>query len=356
MEEIISRDDVKDNITLENDELSKKNPHYKNLILAQNLLNFFNKRRVALQVDSHDFDSDFEESSLCLDVIVSTLAENKKVLDKISSSWLNTELNNSGRKIEELPNVSDSNFKLKIKDLENSLAIIVEYIVAMEDFDRAIAISNEWYPNFSRFKANLSESNVLLDDLRNKTIKDLYDEDYYRFNKISNIYEYLFYSLIVVMFLYFLGFNVYISDIDFGVFSIGFSDKKHVADISFYIQKISVLILSTTLAAFLLKRSFMNRRLADESYRTAKELSGFPRYIESLPEEMRNKIRFDLAYKYFGNSIHNDSYTGGENLMHENIKANTEFLKSVKDLSSSKEDKKLNLISNLNIKMDSTKR
>jgi len=58
-----------------------------------------------------------------------------------------------------------------------------------------------------------------------------------------------------------------------------------------------------------------------------------------MPDEMKEKLRFDLAYKYFGNGIHHDSYTGGENLMHENIKANTEFLKSVKDLSSSNVDK-----------------
>lgn len=36
------------------------------------------------------------------------------------------------------------------------------------------------------------------------------------------------------------------------------------------------------------------------------------------------------------------SYTGGENLMHENIKANTEFLKSVIDLSSGNAEEKEN--------------
>lgn len=55
--------------------------------------------------------------------------------------------------------------------------------------------------------------------------------------------------------------------------------------------------------------------------------------MEGMSDEMKEKIRFDLAYNYFGNGIHHESYTGGENLMHENIKANTDFIKAVKDLS-----------------------
>ena len=77
----------------------------------------------------------------------------------------------------------------------------------------------------------------------------------------------------------------------------------------------------------------MNRRLADDAYRTAKELDALPRYMAGMPNEMKEKIRFDLAYKYFGNGIYHESYTGGENLMHENIKANTDFIKAIKDAS-----------------------
>ena len=54
---------------------------------------------------------------------------------------------------------------------------------------------------------------------------------------------------------------------------------------------------------------------------------------------MKEKIRFDLAYKYFGNGIHHESYTGGENLMHENMKANTDFIMAVKDLNKPSDDK-----------------
>lgn len=342
MEERISNEEINENMILENDEMSKKNPHYKNLILAQNLLNLFNKRRVTLQVDVNDnnyYEYGFEDPSLSLEVIVATLTENKKVLERISSSWLNIELNNSGRKIVELPNVLDASFKVAIKDLENNLVKIVEYIVALDDLDRAIEIADESFTNFRKLKESISESNILLDDLRNKTIKEIYDEDYKKFSKISRNYEIGFYILILSMFFYFLGFNLSIKEIDFNYFSLSFLERKNTQNIPFYIQKISMLVLSTTLAAFLLKKSFMNRRLADESFRTSKELAGLPRYIEPLSIELQDKIRFDLAYKYFGNSIHHESYTGGENLLHENMKANTDFIMAIKDLNKKNSDK-----------------
>jgi hypothetical protein len=38
----------------------------------------------------------------------------------------------------------------------------------------------------------------------------------------------------------------------------------------------------------------MNRRLADDAYRTAKELDALPRYMEGMPEEMKEKFALTL--------------------------------------------------------------
>ncbi|EPL4222727.1 TPA: hypothetical protein ACVB6Z_003003 [Acinetobacter baumannii] len=169
-----------------------------------------------------------------------------------------------------------------------------------------------------------------LDDLKNIEIHTIFEEDSNKFKKTARLYEFAFYVVIFSMFLYFFGWFV---DIETEKFKFKLAEQFHGSHTAtFYLQKISLLVLSTTLAAFLLKRSFMNRRLADEAYRTSKELDALPRYIAGLPTELKDKIRFDLAYKYFGNGIHHESYTGGENLMHENIKANTDFIKAVKDL------------------------
>ncbi|MDC4542050.1 hypothetical protein NQ781_18505, partial [Acinetobacter baumannii] len=150
-----------------------------------------------------------------------------------------------------------------------------------------------------------------------------------KFKRIALFYEIAFYIILFFMFLYFFGWYI---DINTESIKFKLAEQFHGNHTpTFYVQKISLLILSTTLAAFLLKRSFMNRRLADEAYRTSKELHALPRYMAGMSFELKEKIRFDLAYKYFGNGIHHDSYTSGENLMHENIKANTDFIRSVND-------------------------
>lgn len=199
-----------------------------------------------------------------------------------------------------------------------------------EEADKLIQelkLSNE------KLLSEINKVNVIAYDLKNKKLHEIFEDDSRKFKLIARFYEVAFYSIVVVLILYFLGLTFYVNNFNFLFINAGFPEKIHgKLSPEFYIQKVSLLVLSTTLAAFLLKRSFMNRRLADDAYRTAKELDALPRYMEGMPEEMKEKIRFDLAYKYFGNGIHHESYTGGENLMHENIKANTDFIKAVKDL------------------------
>lgn len=183
---------------------------------------------------------------------------------------------------------------------------------------------------YFQVEEKLKEVNNLNEDLKNKEVHQIFEDDSEKFKTLARRYEIAFYLALAFLFLYFFGWYV---EIDTANFKFKFAEQFHGNHTpTFYVQKISLLILSTTLAAFLLKRSFMNRRLADDAYRTAKELDALPRYMEGMPDEMKEKIRFDLAYKYFGNGIHHESYTGGENLMHENIKANTDFIKAVKDL------------------------
>ncbi|MDC5208318.1 hypothetical protein OHW43_11645 [Acinetobacter baumannii] len=191
--------------------------------------------------------------------------------------------------------------------------------------------------NFRKEKEKIDEEvnelKNVFEGWKNRDIYEIFKIDSEDFKKIARRYEMCFYLVILFSALYFLGLTIYVNNIDFGFIKISFPEKIH-GNLSpeFYIQKISFLVLSTTLAAFFLKRSFMNRRLADEAFRTAKELDALPRYMEGMSNELKDKIRFDLAYKYFGNGIHHETYTGGENLMHESIKANTDFIKTVKDL------------------------
>lgn len=161
----------------------------------------------------------------------------------------------------------------------------------------------------------IEENKIISADLKNRTIRQVYDSEANRYKWIARFYELLFFILIGLLIYYFFVFKHNFSAENAGIF---------------YMQKISLLIISTSVGAFLLKRTFMNRKLCDEIYRTAKEIDGLPRYMQGMSDDLQEKIRFDLAYKYFGLGIGHDSYKEGENLMHENIKANTEFLKTIK--------------------------
>lgn len=186
--------------------------------------------------------------------------------------------------------------------------------------------------------ANVSSIKYLANQLRHIQSKEIYVGEANKFRRAALKYEITFYFLVFFMFMYFLGFNVYVPDFSILFFDFGF--KNLSLNTNFYIQKVSILVLTTTLAAFLLKRSFTCRELYHDAYRVAQELSAIPSYIESFPKEVQDKIRLDLAYKYFGRDYKSGTNTPeNENFIAENIKANTEFLKSVKDLSSSNVDK-----------------
>lgn len=231
------------------------------------------------------------------------------------------------------------------EDNENPLLVAIEsYITQLIHYYQNIKMESEFSERLEEFneeneklneKVQVIESS--LDDLKNIEVHEIFEDDSNKFKRIALFYEIAFYIILFFMFLYFFGWYI---DINTESIKFKLAEQFHGNHTpTFYVQKISLLILSTTLAAFLLKRSFMNRRLADEAYRTSKELHALPRYMAGMSFELKEKIRFDLAYKYFGNGIHHDSYTSGENLMHENIKANTDFIRSVNDLKKPNESK-----------------
>lgn len=214
-----------------------------------------------------------------------------------------------------------------VESFLNNIFGVLHSVKFRSDIENTIINFNK---DSSKLNDKVSHIETSLDDLKNIDVHNIFKNDSDKFKKIARIYEAAFYITLFFMFSYFSGWFV---DINTKFLKFKMAEQFYGNQTStFYIQKVSILILSTTLAAFLLKRSFMNRRLADEAYRTSKELDALPRYMSGMSPELKEKIRFDLAYKYFGNGIHHDSYTSGENLMHENIKANTDFFKVVNDL------------------------
>ncbi|MCV2441905.1 hypothetical protein [Acinetobacter bereziniae] len=284
------------------------------------ILNIYNEKIINIEIKDYPIDLNDKYVKFLVQELTESLflIENNRVQKDKVGDFFYEEL---------LPVIS--NLKSYLEQFFNNKALNNIKIESEENYQKSLEKIDEIYD-----LAN--QSKILINDLRNKSIHEIYDEDFNKFNKIAKYYEISFYALVFVLVFYFFGYYLSIN-IKWFHFTLA-ENISNIHSAGFYIQKISLLIISTTLGAFILKRSFMNRRLADESYRIAKELLGLSRYVDSLPNDLQEKIKFDLAYKYFGREINSEGYASSANLINESIKSNTEFLKAVKGLEMNKED------------------
>ncbi|EOE4589370.1 hypothetical protein ACKC6H_002744 [Acinetobacter baumannii] len=301
----------------------------------KNLLSSKSNRLIYIHVNDNQL---LEVLITAVDVLVNSiidnLYENKNVvISDFNLKFILVKIDVVIRLIKNIQNSSSEEVWKKYDEIYSALMSIDNVLENIISVQRSEELKKSAENYFISFEENIRNSDILLNDLQNYLVHDVYDSEWRRFNKIAFRYEVAFYVVLILLAAYFFGWYV---DLNTSFIKFKFAEQfygNHSA--GFYIQKISLLILSTTLMAFLLKRSFMIRRLADESYRTAKELKAIAPYISGLPLEMKQKFQFDMGYKYFGNHINHESYTSGENLMHENIKANTDFIKAVNDLKTS---------------------
>ncbi|MFV5340844.1 hypothetical protein [Acinetobacter baumannii] len=301
----------------------------------KNLLSSKSNRLIYIHVNDNQL---LEVLITAVDVLVNSiidnLYENKNVvISDFNLKFILVKIDVVIRLIKNIQNSSSEEVWKKYDEIYSALMSIDNVLENIISVQRSEELKKSAENYFISFEENIRNSDILLNDLQNYLVHDVYDSEWRRFNKIAFRYEVAFYVVLILLAAYFFGWYI---DLNTSFIKFKFAEQfygNHSA--GFYIQKISLLILSTTLMAFLLKRSFMIRRLADESYRTAKELKAIAPYISGLPLEMKQKFQFDMGYKYFGNHINHESYTSGENLMHENIKANTDFIKAVNDLKTS---------------------
>lgn len=231
---------------------------------------------------------------------------------------------------DKLPN-SRENLIEVLNSFFDAIREIEIYIESNLNFIKINKIHEEVVSKESQISKNVESSNTLINYLRQAESYKIYDVEARKFKKTARAYEFVFYFLIFCMFIYFSGITFYISDFNLFFVDLGFPPKIESNNIYFYIQKVSILILSSTLAAFLLKRSFMNRELYQEAYRISKELNALPSYIESFSKEIQDKIRLDLAYKYFGRESAKNSNNDMSNLVADQMKTTTELVKVTTD-------------------------
>ncbi|MNY93323.1 hypothetical protein D3C78_97330 [compost metagenome] len=146
---------------------------------------------------------------------------------------------------------------------------------------------------------------------------DFYDKAVKKYEEKEKAYRNLFYLFIALT----LGISVLL-----------FVLHTDLTDISFWVMKITVILVGITLITYFLKQSAHYQRLADQNYQTKVELLAFPSFMESIPTEEAASVRKELALKYFGREIDGAAHKDMSNLISDQMKSTTEMVKAATDV------------------------
>ncbi|RFF22805.1 hypothetical protein [Acinetobacter sp. JW] len=136
---------------------------------------------------------------------------------------------------------------------------------------------------FDNFKGKIVEVNKeILGFRRSKNILDnlmtenIYDIAVAKYKKLEKKYRKYFYRsvpiVIIIAILTFLSKKL-------------LTEKFGIDEFSYWVLKISILLLGITLISYFIKQSSHYQRLADQNYQTQVELQAYPSFMESVPTE-----------------------------------------------------------------------
>lgn len=93
------------------------------------------------------------------------------------------------------------------------------------------------------------------------------------------------------------------------------------------ILKATMIVIAIFLITYFFKQATHYRKLSDVSKARHLELVAIPSFLASMPQNMQNDIKKELALKYFGQPIDEKHYSSTENIIQEQIKSSTELVK-----------------------------
>lgn len=153
----------------------------------------------------------------------------------------------------------------------------------------------------------------------NLMTEDIYDIAVAKYKKLEKKYRKYFYRavpiVIIIAILTFLSKKLLM-------------EKFGIDEVSYWVLKISILILGVTLISYFIKQSSHYQRLADQNYQTQVELQAYPTFMESIPTEEAANVRKELALKYFGREIDGNAHKDMSNLISDQMKNTTEMVKA----------------------------
>ena len=98
------------------------------------------------------------------------------------------------------------------------------------------------------------------------------------------------------------------------------------------ILKATMIVIAVFLVTYFFKQATHYRKLSDVSKARHLELEAIPSFLASMPENMQNDIKKELALKYFGQPIDEKHYSSTENIIQDQIKSSTELVKIATNL------------------------
>ncbi|MFM7810645.1 MAG: hypothetical protein ACKO7M_02605, partial [Acinetobacter junii] len=197
-------------------------------------------------------------------------------------------------------------------------------IVCQPLFNRLDArIEKEINPSFKVKNAEvdglISDLNLYKGEASSRKTKEIYKKKYKDYKRIVEVYEFYIMLLVCLSVTLVLG----------QLFAHSFFDALKLSNV--ITIKLAIFVLIATLFTYCFKQISFYRKISEQAHQTYMELEALPEYLIHLPENKQHEIRFDLAKRYFGQSLF-ESIKEDSISIQEQAKTNAEVLKSTSTL------------------------
>ncbi|MDA3431666.1 hypothetical protein [Acinetobacter baumannii] len=241
-------------------------------------------------------------------VIVSNIVTNSHqitdLLKKINEKFKQNPISND----ESTSNFFSNQFKLNkvIADVELFSNQSKEKIA---NINYELNTTVETYESINKIYEDIKQKNekfnYFIDSENNEALKKLYDEIYFKENKVAD--DYRTYAVVIFIFVAFLVFFIILAGIMQNLSYIQEPDKYFPVkyDWGHFIRFLGIFSL-TVPAWYFTKESSRHRLVAYKAKILGTELTAFPHYVKELSNEERINMRKELAGKFFGQELYSD--------------------------------------------------
>ncbi|WP_252047881.1 hypothetical protein [Acinetobacter bereziniae] len=106
----------------------------------------------------------------------------------------------------------------------------------------------------------------------------------------------------------------------------------NLTSVQFILFKLAILIVGLTLTTYFLRLSNFYQLRQEQAKQTKLELEAYPEYVSGLDKDVANKIREELALKYFGQELDRTASEKMGSIVQEQLSVGTELIRASTEL------------------------